>query len=275
MYYELLLMEKVKILLKRNVLLSDLELNDLQNILKVKPTKSLNINIIEAKIKEIIDELVLEYGMLDILKRLFLILRDGHRYKERFYGSTTYYDINHFLMASRYLYIEIEKYFSINIYLKIYSLVGKITNKKFDETAFYSYILSESISRERVLGIKPSEISQTCLYGQDEDIQPLSSILNARQFKTKVSSRIKKALYSAFTKKEIFDAINTILELLSKSSLLEHKIIKQLIESDIKQYILKNNEPPIQNKNGNSEISQLPIKGYYIKKKNTQQKKDQ
>lgn len=237
MQYELYMMKNIVRMINADQLLSELSFEEIKDIEKISVGQSMDISEIESEIKKLTDWIALKYGLLEALKILKRIRDDAISLRMR---DREPIFVPLFTTSVSYMYNQLEKSYSTNVYLKIYSLLSRFFQKNIAKEEFLEIVLKPSIPVKRALGLQETEEGiQDSLFDLKVDEDPMESVKKALSFRQNIAREVKVTLRQQFTPSEISRCCGEMLDLLTSSPLEEHKIIARILSQIVAPELLK------------------------------------
>ncbi len=229
-------MKRIVALIETGRVLSDLSLEEKKIFSKVVLNKSVNINELEAEIKKLVNFLAIKYGLLEALKKIKHFRDDLIELRVADIPETSFLSL-----PSSDLYKELEKYYIPDVMQKLYTAISNIGENRFDENSFLKTVIRPSIPVKRALGLTVGlEGDQTSLF-TDTDVEKdvMAEKRRAIDFRDRFMKELCATLKMRFSNHEISAYCGKIVDVLSNSPLVEHKIIQRVITQSIAPQFFK------------------------------------
>lgn len=236
MLYEYYIIKRIIALIETGRVLSDLSLEEKKDFSKVILDKSVDINELEAEIKKLVNFLAIKYGLLEALKKIKHFRDDLIELRVADIPETSFLSL-----PSSDLYKELEKYYIPDVMQKLYTAISNIGENRFDENSFLKTAIRPSIPVKRALGLTVGlEGDQTSLF-TDADVEKdvMAEKRRAIDFRDRFMKELCATLKMRFSNRDISAYCGKIVDVLSNSPLVEHKIIQRVITQSIAPQFFK------------------------------------
>ncbi len=236
MLYEYYIIKRIIALIETGRVLSDLSLEEKKDFSKVILDKSVDINELEAEIKKLVNFLAIKYGLLEALKKIKHFRDDLIELRVADIPETSFLSL-----PSNDLYKELEKYYMPDVMQKLYTAISNMGENRFDENSFLKTVIRPSIPVKRALGLTVGlEGDQTSLF-TDTDVEKdvMAEKRRAIDFRDRFMKELCATLKMRFSNHEISAYCGKIVDVLSNSPLVEHKIIQRVITQSIAPQFFK------------------------------------
>ena len=190
------------------------------------------ITVIERKLKCQINTLVLQYGIVETLKKLILFSQSLEMLAN---------DKNATLLSigSKTLYDRILGYYSPIVYARLVKWFPKLSQGKITAEEIIADIKVIPFNEEFLLGVADPEIGQINLFGDIMDESP-NDLAIALNNKNKVKNSAIKAIKNAFDKNEINNLCLNLSDILNSDESLETVIFLRCFLKEMLEIIKEN-----------------------------------
>lgn len=213
---------------------------ELGKMLWVKTDAYLDGNELELASKDLVDELILKYGLLGAMKNLLDFYDDAVIVRRSISkDKRLQHDLSLFIISISSLIARISQLYKPNIYLKLLVQFSNIRNGSFDEKKYISSITEQIVDQTSLLGLDFEFIDQKSLY---EIIEPTleNSLHRSINTRTEIIEGCQREIVDNYTATEISmncDRLSAILANDPNSSTEEIFVAKMI--KDIKSELRK------------------------------------
>lgn len=250
MQYELYMMKKIVALLDNGLVLSDLDSDTRKDFPKIVLEKTMDNEETADEIRNLVCLIATKYGVLGSLKKLKNFRDDLTNMRLNGQGEDT-------ILVSLplgHLYDMLERAYSVSVAHKVLVAFSKMSEGTFETEEFLNSIVKETVPARKVLDIeKPHNEVQISWFNEEEaQNDSLDGRMKAYWTIEHTMNELRALLKENFDSRTIVFYCSNLVDILSCSPSIEHKIISRIISQIIGPELVKSSkskkakdEPPL------------------------------
>lgn len=231
--------------IKEGTLPSEMPEEELKTRLKINATKSVDIDTLDVLYKNLIDELIENYGFLKSLALITTFKEDATDLLPKYRFTRLGGDLGLLVSAANILYRKVEAFYKPNLYYKMYLFLWKLHTGTFDEVEFFREIETTSVNIPVLLGKSDADsLPQESIFDGEttEREEPMAPIRWSLKRRERDIKELQRRIRATYTKEEIQIYFADLIDKLTCNPTIEHLvIIKSIfkIEEEIDKQPLK------------------------------------